>query len=150
MELLEKHLVVKPSRIPNAGKGLFTKKFIAKGTRIVEYTGEIVKWKDVEHDEGNNVYIFFVNRNHVIDASKNPEELGRYANDGRGLKRIKGLVNNCEYVLDKKKRVFLESRKDIPPGGELLVGYGKDYWDVIRKNMRIDKEKIKKAADSKR
>jgi len=37
MALLEKQLVVKRSAIPNSGKGLFTKKFIPKGTRIVEY-----------------------------------------------------------------------------------------------------------------
>jgi uncharacterized protein len=37
MALLEKQLFIKISIIPGAGKGLFTRKPIAKGTRIVEY-----------------------------------------------------------------------------------------------------------------
>jgi hypothetical protein len=37
MALLEKHLRIKRSLLPGAGKGLFTTKFIPKGTRIVEY-----------------------------------------------------------------------------------------------------------------
>ena len=36
MALLRKQLYIKKSGIPNAGKGLFTKKPIAKGTRIIE------------------------------------------------------------------------------------------------------------------
>ena len=39
MALLEKHLFVKESTIPGAGKGLFTKVDIAKGSRVVEYKG---------------------------------------------------------------------------------------------------------------
>jgi len=67
MALLEKDLLVKTSSLPNSGKGLFTKVFIPKKTRIVEYQGEICKWSDVE-DNFDNGYIYFVNKNHVIDA----------------------------------------------------------------------------------
>src|SRR5690606_2925408 len=56
MALLEKQLFVKKSTIPNAGKGLFTKKAIAKGTRIVEYKGKISAWKDVKDEDGKNGY----------------------------------------------------------------------------------------------
>lgn len=42
MALLEKHLYVKRSLLPGAGRGLFTKVPIKKGTRIVEYKGEIM------------------------------------------------------------------------------------------------------------
>ncbi|PZR24775.1 MAG: SET domain-containing protein-lysine N-methyltransferase, partial [Azospira oryzae] len=48
MALLEKHLYVKKSTLPGAGKGLFTKVFIPKGTRIIEYKGEVLTWKEVE------------------------------------------------------------------------------------------------------
>jgi SET domain-containing protein len=68
MALLKKQLYIKKSKIPNAGKGLFTKKPIAKGTRIIEYTGRRTKWKDVKDEDGKNGYIFYINRNHVIDA----------------------------------------------------------------------------------
>jgi len=43
MALLKKQLYIKKSGIPNAGKGLFTKKPIPKGTGIIEYTGKRTK-----------------------------------------------------------------------------------------------------------
>lgn len=155
MALLEKELVVKPSTIPNSGKGLFTKKFIPKGTRIVEYKGKRTTWKDVDIDEGRNGYIYYINRNHVIDAQPFPKYLGRYANDAQGMSRVKGITNNCRYVADMDTmRVYIEAVKDIPAGGEILVQYGKEYWDVIKYNLKLDadekakaeKEKLKKAS----
>lgn len=140
MALLEKYLVIKNSKIPGAGKGLYTKKLILKGTRIVEYKGKISKWKDVDHQEGMNAYIYYVNRNHVIDASLN-NSLARYANDAKGSKKIDALVNNCIYVQDNNLRVFIESKKDIPANSEILVGYGKQYWDTIMKNKKQSKKK---------
>ena len=138
MALLEEHLVVKKSGLPNAGKGLYTRKPIPKGTRIVEYRGKFTTWKDVDHDEGSNGYIFFVNRNHVIDARETPEELARYANDAKGLQRVKGLNNNSEYE-KQGKLVYIKSLKDIPAGSEIFVSYGKEYWDTVRDNLKIDK-----------
>jgi uncharacterized protein len=140
MDLLDNQLTVKTSTIPNAGKGLFTKKPIAKGTRITEYQGKISTWKDADHDEGMNAYIYFVNRNHVIDAKGNKTAFAHFANDGVGYKRIKGVKNNSEYVVEKK-RVFIVAIKDIQPGEEILVGYGKDYWDVIKKNGVLTQKK---------
>src|SRR5688572_19363243 len=142
MALLEKHLTVKPSTIPNSGKGLFTKKFIPKGTRIVEYKGKISTWKDVKDEDGKNGYIFFINRNHVIDAKPRKKALARYANDARGLEKIKGLTNNCDYVADGLK-AYIESKKDIPAGAEIFVDYGKDYWKVIRDNIKLWKSEEK-------
>jgi uncharacterized protein len=136
MALLEKHLVVKASTIPNSGKGLFTKKFIPKGTRIVEYKGKISAWKDVKDEDGKNGYIFYVNRNHVIDALPVKTALARYANDARGLVKIKGVTNNCDYITDGLK-AYIESKKDITPGSEIFVDYGKDYWKVIRENIKL-------------
>jgi len=138
MALLEKHLVVKTSTIPGAGKGLFTKVPIEKGTRIVEYKGRITTWKEVEYDSENR-YIYTVNPKHVIDAKRTLKALARYANDARGLSKVKGITNNSIYVNDGL-RAYIEAVKDIPAGGEVLVAYGKEYWDVMSKN---EKEKIK-------
>src|SRR5688572_9340901 len=109
MALLEKQLVVKRSTIPNSGKGLFTKKSIPKGTRIVEYKGKITAWKDVKDEDGKNGYIFYVNRNHVINALPVESAFARYANDARGLVKIKGLNNNCHYITDGLK-AYIESK----------------------------------------
>lgn len=151
MALLEDQLVVKKSTLPDAGKGLFTKKAIPKGTKIVEYTGTITTWKEVNHKNGSNAYIFYVKRNHVIDASEHLDSLARYANDASGLVKIKGLVNNTEFV-EEGVRVYLTAKKDIPAGGEIFVGYGKEYWQVVRYNKRIDEkdQKEKEAKEAKK
>lgn len=147
MALLEKQLFVKKSTIPNSGNGLFTKKFIPKGTRIVEYKGKISAWKDVKDEDGKNGYIFYITRNHVIDALKTKNALARYANDARGLSKITGVTNNCDYISDGL-HAYIESKKDIPAGAEILVDYGKDYWKVIRENIKLrekeEKEERKK------
>jgi hypothetical protein len=143
MALLEKQLYVKTSTLPNAGKGLFTKKFIPKGTRIVEYKGRTRTWKEVQKDEDESPYIYYVKRNFVIDALNDKKALARYANDARGLQRVKDLTNNAEYV-EEGVRVFIQAAKDIPAGGEIFVGYGPEYWQVIRHNMRIDEKEKKK------
>jgi SET domain-containing protein len=150
MALLEKQLVVKRSTIPNSGKGLFTKKIIPKGTRIVEYKGKRTTWKDVDIDEGRNGYIYYINRSHVIDAMPFPKYLGRYANDAQGMSKVKGITNNSRYVADMDTmRVYIEAVKDIPAGGEILVQYGKEYWDVIKYNLKLDEREKAKAAKEK-
>jgi len=146
MALLEKYLVVKPSTIPGAGNGLFTTVAIEKGTRIVEYKGRITTWKEVEWDSENK-YIYTVNPKHVIDASKTLKALARYANDARGLTRIKGVTNNCIYVNDGL-HAYIESVKPIPAGAEIFVEYGKEYWDVIKENMRNEKKAAKEKEKS--
>jgi len=142
MALLEKQLVVKRSTLPGAGKGLFTNKPIPKGAKIVEYKGEIVKWKDVDTRDGTNGYIYYVTRYHVIDAWKTKEALARYANDAKGLLRTDGLKNNCTYNIEGK-RVYITSMRNIPAGSELFVGYGKEYWDIIKENWAAKKKKKK-------
>jgi SET domain-containing protein len=138
MALLEKQLVVKRSMIPGSGKGLFTKKFIPKGTRIVEYKGKISSWKNANHQDGANGYIYYVKRYHVIDALNYKSALARYANDARGMNKTTGISNNSDYVEDGL-RVYIESKKDIPANSEILVGYGKEYWDVIKAHLKKNK-----------
>ncbi len=140
MALLRKQLYIKESTLPNAGKGLFTTKAIPKGTRIIEYTGKRSTWKEVKDDDGKNGYIFYINRNNVIDARPNKRAYARYANDARGLVRVKGIVNNSDYVVDGLK-CYIESTKDIPAGAEIFVDYGRDYWKVIRQNMKQAKDR---------
>ena len=148
MALLEKHLFVKESTIPGAGKGLFTNTEIPKGARIVEYKGRRTVWKEVKNDS-DNYYIYTINRNNVIDARKTLSALARYANDAKGLTRIKGITNNSVYV-NEGNRAFIEATKNIPAGSEILVDYTKEYWDVMKENMKLEgKWPLKKAANKK-
>lgn len=136
-------LVVKKSRLPGAGKGLFTRDLISKGSFIVEYKGSITTWKKVLESTAFNGYVYYVNRNHVIDAMKDDAGIARYANDAKGLVTVPGIVNNAEYVI-RNKQVFIKAITEINAGEEILVAYGKEYWDVIRYNQKID------AADKKK
>ena len=140
MALLEKKIEIKLSQLPNAGKGLIATEFIPKNTRIVEYKGKITTWKEVDDNDGNNGYIYYVKRHHVIDASGHPSALARYANDAKGLQRVKGIKNNSEYV-EEGLKVFIEAKRDIPAGEEILVEYGKEYWDVIRHNHKVEEDR---------
>ena len=132
MPFLEKNLVVKKSGLPDAGKGLFTRINIAKGTRIVEYKGRIQRWQDVKDQDGINGYLMYINRNVVINALPAIDTLGRYANDAHGLVRKEGLRNNSEYV-SEGKRCFIEATRNIKAGEEILVNYGREYWALIKK-----------------
>ena len=139
MPLLEKQLVVKRSKIPGAGKGLFTKQFIAKGTRIVQYKGNVTTWKAVQQQKDFNGYVYYIKRDLVVDAKNYKKTFGRYANDAKGISKLKTVTNNSSYVIDGKK-VFIEAVKDINAGEEILVSYGKEYWDVVRHNMKLSEQ----------
>jgi SET domain-containing protein len=139
MAIPKSKLIVKKSTLPHSGNGLFTKIFISKGTAIVEYKGKITTWKEVDNNKGDNGYIYFVKRNHVIDARRTTSAFARYANDAKGLTKVKGITNNSEYK-ETGLKVFITAVKDIPAGSEILVEYGKEYWDVIRYNIKIDKK----------
>jgi uncharacterized protein len=135
MALLEKSLFIKKSKLPQAGKGLFTKKDIEQGTRIVEYKGKLCKWKDVKHEDGVNGYLMYITRNAVIDARPAIKTLARYANDANGFNRITGIKNNCESVSEGNK-CFIEAVRTISKGEEILVGYGKEFWQLQKKIRR--------------
>jgi SET domain-containing protein len=146
MALFEKFLFVKESTIPNAGLGLFTQTAILKGENIVEYKGRKTTWKEIEESgEEDNLYIMYVADDNVIDARKTKKALARYANDAAGFVKIKGLRNNCRYVHDDEGKVYIEALRNIQADEEIFVGYGKDYWDSIKKNMKIDEAQKKKA-----
>jgi len=140
-------LIVKESQLPGAGKGLFTDKFIPKGTWIIEYLGEIIDWKEydrrVARDEDG--YLFFINKNHCIDAFNTPQYKARYANDAQGLTRVKGLTNNCDYEIHDNK-CYIVAQKDIEAGGEIFVDYTRDYWKCVRYNINLKKRKLYKEA----
>ncbi len=132
-------LVIKKSTLPQAGKGLFTKSFIPAGTHIVEYKGRVTTWDEVKEKEADNAYIMYVNRHHVINALPYKKALARYANDAKGIVKIRGLRNNAVYATVKKK-VYIKATRDIKAGEEILVDYGKSYWQTIKENKQIDKQ----------
>ncbi len=132
MPLLEKYLIVKKSGLPNAGKGLFTRIDIPKGTRLVEYKGRIQPWREVKDQDGINGYLMFINRNVVINALPALKTLGRYANDACGPTRVPLLRNNSEYI-SEGKRCYIQATRTIKAKEEILVSYGREYWTLMKK-----------------
>lgn len=110
--------------------GLFASRFIPRGARIVEYKGKRCFWREVKHEDHSNPYLMRVDRIHAIDARKSVKTFGRYANDANGRSKMKGLINNAEYV-SEGKRCFIEATRNIPAGAEIFVSYGRDYWKVF-------------------
>jgi SET domain-containing protein len=136
VQLLNSYLKVKTSTLPGCGKGLFTKIFIPKGILITEHTGKITSFRDA-CGEGNNPYLFYVTRNHVIDARDEHDAFARFVNDARGHKRITGFTNNAKYIIIGK-RVFIKAIRNILPNEEIFVGYGKEYWEAMKENKIIE------------
>jgi SET domain-containing protein len=138
-------LIVKRSRLPKAGKGLFTTKKIKKGAKVIEYRGEIINWKQyaerVARDEDG--YLFYISRKRCIDAFPTPQYKARYANDAAGISRKSGLKNNSIYQVFGDK-CYIVAERDIEAGEEIFVDYTKEYWDVIRYNLKNGLYKTKK------
>ena len=140
MAFFEKHLYLKKSQLPGAGKGLFTCVDIPKGTRIVEYKGRLQPWKEVKNDDGYNAYLFKINSRIAINAEPFKKSFGRYANDARGLIRVEGLNNNADYEVDAK-RCFIDATRKIHKYEEIFVAYGGNFWSLMKK---ISREREKK------
>ena len=130
-------LKIKNSKLPNAGKGLFTDKPIKKDSKIIEYKGEIINWKEYEKRvaENKDGYLLYISKERCIDAYATPKYKARYANDAEGLSRLKGLKNNACYEI-YGEQAYIVAERDINAGEEVFVGYSKEYWDCIRYNIK--------------
>lgn len=115
------------------GKGLFARKAIPEGTRILEYVGEkITKGESqrralaqLEYSAGKKsvgaVYIFQLNKRHDIDGNF-PGNLAKHANHS--------CDPNCETQIIRGK-IWMIALRDIAEGEELVYNYGFDMecWD---------------------
>lgn len=126
-------LQIKPSTIPNAGKGLFYvgKKNFPANKRITTYSAkEVQKSKD----DVNGDYVLQVSKNQFLDGADVSNYVGRYINSAKDS----GSASNVRFSASRrisKQTVNGEtrftypimSRRVIKPGSELLLHYGKDY-----------------------
>jgi SET domain-containing protein len=128
-------LYVEDSKLPDAGKGLFTSSIIKRGDIIVEYTGDIITWKECQRrnnaiKDGMGSYYFYVNRNKCIDAQNHLDSMARYCNDANGFSKIKGVRNNARFDVIKG-RVYIIASRNFKPGDEIYVPYGQEYWKIM-------------------
>jgi len=111
------------STIPNAGRGLFAKTSIKKGTVFLEYTGITLNKKQFNSLESDRDadYIVEYSATKFIDGRN---EIGGMANTLLGKK--KGF--NAKFFKDRKqKKIFLKALSDIEEGDEILLYYGDQY-----------------------
>lgn len=103
-----------------SGRGAFALQRIRKGKRLIEYTGERVSHAvadaryDEEERQGNtHTVLFSVDDETVIDANVG-------GNDARFFNH--SCDPNCTSVI-VRKRVYLETLREIQPGEELTYDY---------------------------
>jgi SET domain-containing protein len=116
-------------RRTNTGLGLFAVQPIAKGKRIIEYTGPLIPNEEVDKRRGK--YFFGVNTKWTIDGSPR-SNVARYINHS--------CKPNAEALISGR-RVWIWSRKNIKAGEEIAYDYGKEYFDDIIKPMGCRCEK---------
>lgn len=102
------------------GRGVFATAAITKGTRLIEYTGEIITWKVADRryaddgERGYHTFLFDIDGKKVIDAAVG-------GNAARWINH--GCAPNCQAVGEGDK-VFIEAIRTIKPGTELVYDYG--------------------------
>ncbi|MBS1635798.1 MAG: SET domain-containing protein [Bacteroidetes bacterium] len=130
-------LIVKKSKLPGAGKGLYTTKAIRKEAKVIEYRGEIIGYEEYRRRarREEDHYLFYLRRDLCIDAMYTKQYKARYANDAAGITRVKGLRNNSDYVIFGDK-CFIVASRDIKAGEEIFVNYTNHYWKAMRKRMK--------------
>ncbi len=131
-------LSIKKSKIAGAGQGLFAEELIKRGEKVIEYTGDVITWKECQKrneniKDGFGAYYFYVSEKKCVDAQNHLDSLARYANDAAGFVRIDGVRNNARYEIIKGKPFIVASR-NLKPGDEIYVAYGKEYWDALRES----------------
>ncbi|HUQ19210.1 MAG TPA: SET domain-containing protein-lysine N-methyltransferase [Gemmatimonadaceae bacterium] len=101
------------------GRGVFAKRRIRAGQRIIEYAGERISNEEADrrYDEENmgrhHTFLFTLDKKTVVDGA-------RGGNDAR-------LINhscdpNCEAVIERGK-IWIYAKKNIQPGVELAYDY---------------------------
>ncbi|MES2179318.1 MAG: SET domain-containing protein-lysine N-methyltransferase [Gemmatimonadota bacterium] len=107
------------------GTGAFATRAIKKGTRIIEYLGQRISWRtaDKRYDDDkmgrHHTFLFTVDDKVCIDGAVkgNAARFLNHSCDG-----------NCEAINDRK-RIFIDARRNIKAGEELLYDYQYERTD---------------------
>jgi SET domain-containing protein len=130
----------KPFRIGRSvtGLGLFATRLIKKRTRIAQYRGPLLTDEEAER-AGNrgNRYLFEINSRWTIDG-KSRKNIARYANHSCNP--------NAEPII-RGHQIFINAKRDIKPGEEIVYDYGPDYLKNVigRNNCKCSRCRRRKA-----
>ena len=102
------------------GKGMYAVAPLASGEVVIEYTGEVITWREAlrRHphypNDPDHTFYFHIDDKHVIDA-----KFG--GNSARWINHA--CTPNCE-AEEIDGRIFIKALRDIAPGEELFYDYG--------------------------
>jgi len=130
--LSQRHLKIKVSTIPYAGKGLFALDksepmnavIFRKGEKIIDYIGEHIDLQELNHryDEYTAPYAVGINRNTFIDPACE-RGVGAFANT-----KLRKNDNNATFSTNPRNRTAsIKATKNIRNGEEIFVYYGNEY-----------------------
>ena len=130
----EEHFEVKPSTLPGAGMGLFTKVAIEPGDRIGDYTGKVLTDAQANSEPYvDSLYLVWICKDHWVLGEGEGSNYTRY-------------INHCDVDPNAElrtharwKKAWISARAYIDPGEELFFDYGDDYWDVCDQN-KVDRD----------
>lgn len=113
------YTVVKNS--PIHGRGVYAAQDIPAGTRIFEYTGELItreeeNRRETENDKTGVTYIYQLNEHESIDGSRGGND-SRFVNHSCDP-NIEGIVNN--------RHIYYVALRDIKQDEELFIDYAFD------------------------
>ncbi|MEO0794980.1 MAG: SET domain-containing protein-lysine N-methyltransferase [Verrucomicrobiota bacterium] len=113
-------------------QGMFARKNIPAGTRIIEYVGELIskeeserrciEWEEKARKKGAGlVYVFDLNEEYDLDGNTDTNP-AKYINHS--------CEENCE-AINEEDRIFIYSTKDIAKDAELSFDYGYELEHFI-------------------
>jgi SET domain-containing protein len=105
------------------GRGLFARRDIAAGSRLIQYVGRTIpKEQSADLCLRQNAYIFTLSERDDLDGKVgwNPARLINHSCEP-----------NCDAELDDRDRIWIISRRAISRGEELTYNYGYDLTDFM-------------------
>ena len=112
---------IKKTNIDKCGRGLVAVCNIKKGTKIINYVGNIITKRETEEsakfDNSKPIYLFNLNSRYDLDGDV-PRNTARLINHS--------CSNNCEYD-GKGLKLWVVAIRNINKGEELTCDYGFGY-----------------------
>jgi transposase InsO family protein len=137
-------LRVKKSEVPNAGRGLYAAKEFRPGDFVSFYTGRLTTPADGDFFEtlDGSLYGYLINNSLIVDAAESDRAVARFINDPRGTQKRP----NVKFATDQRtKTVRIRATRLIKKGDELLLKYGKQYWEEHLRKGGIKLPKLRVA-----
>jgi uncharacterized protein len=105
---------------PIHGIGGFARAAVPKGTRVIEYVGQVIdKAESLRQCEQNNLFIFALDAAYDVDGNV-PWNVARWLNHS--------CAPNCEAEL-WENRIWIVALRHIDAGEEITFNYGFDLED---------------------